>query len=322
MIVVLGAFDGYHLGHQSLFQAARSMAERERTGWAVVSFTPHPKMVLLQERISLLFSPDEKKLLELILEIPSVLSLPFTSKLSSMEPGDFFSYIEEELPMSGVVVGYDFRFGRDRRGDTSTIESLCLEREIPYSVIPPFVMDGSVVSSTSIRDLVSRGRLERAEALLGYPFFVEGTVISGKCRGRGLGFPTANISVPSFKTIPCPGVYAGAVAVEDSWIPAAISVGRNPTFGDIEDDRIEVHLIGYDGDLYGSKLCVLFFERIRPMYRFNDLSDLISRIKVDVRRSMEIFAQKKALISLFSRLPVLNLIASHGMIPCVRDAGL
>lgn len=322
MIVVLGAFDGYHLGHQSLFQAARAMAEREKAGWAVVSFTPHPKMVLMQEKISLLFSSEEKKLLEVLLEIPSVLSLPFTSELSSMEPRDFFSYVEGELPLSGVVVGYDFRFGKDRKGDTSTIESLCVEKGIPYRVIPPFVMDDSIVSSTSIRDLVSRGKLERAEALLGYPFFVEGTVTSGKCRGRGLGFPTANISVPSFKAIPSPGVYAGAVMVEDNWLPAAISVGRNPTFGDIEDDRIEVHLVGYDGDLYGSRLCVLFFEKVRPMYRFNDPSALISQIKIDVRRTREIFAQKNASISLFSRLPVLNLIASRGMIPCVRDAGL
>ncbi|MDD4837208.1 MAG: riboflavin biosynthesis protein RibF, partial [Dethiosulfovibrio sp.] len=124
--MVLGAFDGYHLGHQSLFHAARAMAEREKTGWAVVSFTPHPKMVLMQEKISLLFSPEEKKLLEVLLEIPSVLSLPFTSELSSMEPRDFFSYVEGELPLSGVVVGYDFRFGKDRKGDTSTIESLCV----------------------------------------------------------------------------------------------------------------------------------------------------------------------------------------------------
>lgn len=320
--MVLGAFDGYHLGHQTLFRAAHSMAMREGTGWAVVSFTPHPKMVLLQEKISLLFSAEEKRLLELMLEIPSVLSLPFTSELSSMEPSDFLSYIEGELPLSGVVVGYDFRFGRNRIGDTSTIESLCLTRDIPCKVMPPFFIGNSVVSSTSIRDLVSRGKLEKAEALLGYPFFVEGTVISGKCRGRGLGFPTANISLPSFKSVPCPGVYAGAAMVEDHWIPAAISVGRNPTFDDIEDDRVEVHLVGYSGDLYGSKLCVLFFDRIRPMYRFQDPSALISRIKLDVHQAREIFFQKKASISPFTRLPVLNLIASRGMIPCVRDAGL
>lgn len=322
MIIVLGAFDGYHLGHQKLFDAAKSMAEQEKTGWSVVSFTPHPKIVLLQEKISLLFSGQEKKLLEALLNIPSVLSLPFTSELSSMDPRDFLYYIVKELPVSGVIVGYDFRFGKNREGDTATIKSLCAQRGIPCEVIPPHKINGSVISSTVIRDLVGRGKTGEAETLLGYPFFMEGSVIPGKCRGRGLGFPTANISVPSSKVVPAPGVYAGSVLVDNTWTPAAISIGRNPTFGDLDDDRIEVHLIGYEGDLYGKKLYVLFFDKIRQMYRFPDSAALISQIKVDVRRAREIFAQKNVFISLFSSPSVLKLIPSHDMIPCVRDVGL
>nr|WP_321503574.1 riboflavin biosynthesis protein RibF [uncultured Dethiosulfovibrio sp.] len=322
MIIVLGAFDGYHRGHQKLFYAAKAMSDLYGTGWSVVSFTPHPKMVLFNERISLLFSADEKRILEAILDVPSVLSLPFTSELASMEPFDFFSYIYSELPLSGVVVGYDFRFGKERKGDTSTIKDLCLERGIPCQVIPPFEIDGDIVSSTSIRDLVSRGKVEKAEKLLGYPFFMEGVVTSGKCRGRELGFPTANISVPSFKAIPAPGVYAGSVMVSDKWLPVAISVGRNPTFGDIDDNKIEVHLIDYSGDLYGRDLIVVFLGRLRQMYRFPDPKALISQIKTDVCRSREIFAKKNGSITLFKKPSVLNLLTDRGMIPCVRDAGL
>ncbi len=298
------------------------MAERDNTGWTVVSFTPHPKMVLFQEKISLLFSSFEKKILEGLLGIPSVLSLPFTSELSSMEPGDFFSHIERELPLSGVVVGYDFRFGRERRGDTSTIGALCASRGIPCTIVPPFELDGAIVSSSSIRDFVSRGKLEKAENFLGYPFFMDGVVTAGKSRGRGLGFPTANIAVPSFKVVPEPGVYAGSVLIDGIWTPGAISVGRNPTFGDVEDERIEVHLLSYTGDLYGKDLSVIFLKKLRQMYRFPDPESLVSQIKIDVSKTREIFGQKSASIALFKSPSVLNLFSDRGMISCVRDAGL
>lgn len=322
MIIVLGAFDGYHKGHQRLFRAAEAMAGKDRSGWAVVSFTPHPRMVLMQEKISLLFSSEEKRVLEALLEIPTVFSLPFTSRLSSMEPEEFFSHINEELPISGIVVGYDFRFGQGRRGNTDSLQKLCRERKINLEVISPFQIDDMIVSSTNIRDLVERGKTGKAEELLGYPFLMQGSVTEGKSRGRSMGFPTANITVPESKIVPLPGVYAGAVFTGKEWLPSAISIGRNPTFGDLDDNRIEVHLIGYSGNLYGETLNVLFFEKTRPMYKFPDIERLTSQIKMDIGQAREIFGKKSRSLDLFKRPSVLKSMTSRDMISPVQQVGL
>lgn len=251
MIITLGAFDGYHKGHQELFSTAMTLAEETGTGWAVVSFVPHPRMVLLNEKISLLFSSAEKKVLEALLEIPTVFSLPFTSQLSSMEPEEFLSYIGRELPLKGVVVGYDFHFGKGRSGDAALLQRLCEKRKMSLRIVPPLKIGGAIVSSTSIRDLVERGKIEKAEELLGYPFLLQGLVTEGYSRGKAMGLPTANIAVPESKIVPPSGVYAGAVFAEGNWFPSALSIGNNPTFGDLDCDRIEVHIIGYEGNLYG-----------------------------------------------------------------------
>ncbi|EFC92223.1 riboflavin biosynthesis protein RibF [Dethiosulfovibrio peptidovorans DSM 11002] len=322
MIVVLGAFDGYHLGHQRLFSVASAMAERESCGWAVVSFTPHPKTVLMHERVSLLFTEEEKVLLREILSIPTMIQFPFTSRLSSMDPEDFFSYMDKEIGVSGVVVGDNFRFGRERRGDVDTLSEICRGKGIPFSSVLPVTIDGSVVSSTSIRDLISMGKISEASTRLGYPFFMRGHVIEGSRRGRKIGVPTANLSFPSTKIIPKPGVYAGAAYLDGEWCPAAISIGNNPTFGDISENRVEVHIIDKNEDLYDQTLYVLFFERLRSERRFLDPERLVSQLKDDIKRTKGIFGCKTDLLSPFYTSSVLNCMMYRGTIPFVPGAGL
>lgn len=322
MIVVLGAFDGYHIGHQKLFSIAADMAVREKTGWAVVSFTPHPKVVLMHERVSLLFTDEEKRTLKELLSIPTMVQFPFTSQLSSMDPEKFFSYMNSEIGVSGVVVGENFRFGRCRSGDTYTLMDICETMDIPFKSVPPVTMDGVVVSSTLIRNLISRGKMLDAIDRLGYPFFMRGCVVEGYRRGRKMGIPTANLSFPSIKIIPKPGVYAGATYLNGEWLPAAISIGNNPTFGDVSEERVEVHVLDRQEDLYGQILYVVFFERLRSEHRFPDPSKLICQLKGDIKRTREIFSRRNDLLNPFHSAAVLNSMGCRDTIPFVPDAGL
>lgn len=318
MIITLGSFDGYHKGHQKLFETASALAKEAGTGWAVVTFTPHPRMVLLNEKISLLFSGGEKKILEALLEIPTVFSLPFTSQLSSMSPVEFFSYMRGEFPLRGVVVGYDFHFGKGRAGDAAFLQKICSDEGITFKVVPALKIDGTVVSSTAIRDLVERGKLEKAEKFLGYPFFLQGEVTGGSSRGRSMGLPTANLEAAESKIIPPSGVYAGAVFADQAWLPAAISVGNNPTFGGLDRDRIEVHIIGYDGCLYGETLRVIFFEKMRPTYKFPDADKLKNQIKRDIFQARDIFVKKNPSLEPFKKPSVLKAVMFRDMMSPVQ----
>lgn len=302
MIIVLGAFDGYHLGHQKLFQEASQLASQSGTGWAVLSFTPHPKLVLLHETVHLLFTEEEKKILGEVLEIPSSVYFPFTTEVAAMKAVDFFNGIDSDYGLSGIVVGHDFHFGKDRMGSVETLSRLCELKGIPCSVIPPFKLGKYVVSSTSIREFVARGKMERARTFLGYPFFMRGRVVAGNRRGRSIGFPTANLELPSIKIIPDPGVYAGAALVDGKWSAAAISIGKNRTFGDVEEMRTEVHVVNFDGDLYNKNLNVLFFKRLRSAFQFPSVKRLVAQMKIDVKEARSEFHRCHSAISVFSKI--------------------
>lgn len=259
----IGTFDGVHCGHRRVVEAA--LAARLRT--VVVTFDPHPRtafgtdvelLVPLQRRIELL----------LALGVDDVLVLRFDERLASLTPEQFADDVLRAAGVEVVAAGDGFRFGQGRSGDLDLLERLGFEvRHVP--------LVGNV-SSSHIRSLVRTGEVARAAKLLGRPPEVEGIVVHGDHRGRLLGFPTANLQTPPGVLVPKLGIYAG----ETLGHRAAISIGTNPTYGGTER-RAEAHLLDFDGDLYGQRLVVELWQRLRDEARFASEAELVEAIRAD-----------------------------------------
>jgi riboflavin kinase/FMN adenylyltransferase len=262
--VALGTFDGVHLGHRRVIEAALAAGPQA----AVVTFDPHPRAAL-GNRVELISTLERR--LELIesLGVSETLVLPFTPDLSLQTPEEFARNVLEPMGARVVVAGANFRFGRGRSGDLSLLA------ELGFDSRPVPLVEG--VSSSRIRQLAGAGEVDRAAKLLGRPVEVEGTVVAGDARGGTLGFPTANLAVPSDLLVPAFGIYAG----EALGMRTATSIGVNPHYGG-EERRVEAFLLDYEGDLYGRRLVVELWERLREERAFDSESDLIEQISRDV----------------------------------------
>jgi riboflavin kinase / FMN adenylyltransferase len=267
--VALGTLDGVHLGHRRVIEAAIE-AGSEPT---VVTFDPHPRTVL-GHQVELLTTLERR--LELIAElgVEAALVVEFTPELARLDPEEFADDVLRAIGAEVVVAGADFRFGRDRRGDIELLRSLGFDAR---SV--PLLED---VSSSRIRELVHAGDVQGAAERLGRPVEVEGVVVAGDARGGTLGFPTANLDVRSELLVPGNGIYAGAAAGHR----AAVSIGTNPHYGGRER-RVEAFLLDFSGDLYGQRLVVELWQRLRDEQAFETETDLIRQIETDVERTRE-----------------------------------
>jgi riboflavin kinase/FMN adenylyltransferase len=262
--VAIGTFDGVHLGHRAVVRAAVDAGMRS----TVVTFDPHPREVLGRE-VELLASLQRR--LELLADcgVEDVLVVPFTPELAALEPEAFAQAYLLAIGARVVVAGSGFRFGRERGGDLALLGRLGVEtRTVP-------LVEG--ISSTRIRSLVASGDVEHAAALLGRPVEVEGEVVGGDQRGAGLGFPTANLALPPHLLVPANGIYAGAAGDTR----AAISIGVNPHFGGRER-RVEAFLLDWTGDLYGERLVVQVWRRLRDEQAFASDEELVAQIDRDV----------------------------------------
>jgi riboflavin kinase/FMN adenylyltransferase len=262
--VALGTFDGVHRGHRRVIETALE-AGPEPT---VVTFDPHPRTAF-GNRVELLTTLERR--LELLEElgVEAALVVEFTLELARLEPEQFAEEVLRPIGAEVVVAGADFRFGRGRKGDLELVRSL------GFDVRPVPLVEG--VSSSRIRDLVRAGDVEVAAKLLGRPVEVEGTVVAGEARGGTLGFPTANLDVRPELLVPGNGIYAGAAAGHR----AAVSIGTNPHYGGHER-RVEAYLLDFSGDLYGQRLVVELWRRLRDEQAFETESDLIRQIEADV----------------------------------------
>jgi riboflavin kinase/FMN adenylyltransferase len=290
-VLAIGNFDGVHRGHQSLLVEATRQARALFCCSVAVTFDPHPLQLLRPERLQpfLTTLQDRTALLQQY-DVDHVLVLKTEPALLQLTARAFFEQIiVEALQARAMVEGYSFAFGRGREGTPEVLKALCTEKKVGLNLLPPCEVLGKPVSSSRVRDELVAGNVAVAQQLLGRPYRIHGIVATGQKRGASLGFPTANLhEVPTL--IPGNGVYAvRAVHQEQIW-PAAANVGPNPTFG--EDARkIEVHLIGYQGDLYGQELAVDFIERIRPTRAFANVQELVAQIQADVeaaKRSLHV----------------------------------
>ena len=281
--VAIGVFDGVHRGHQQVMLDLTAMAKSRDLVPAALTFDPHPLEFLAPERAPDLLTTVEQRgvlLAECGVEILGV--LPFL-EIRDLDPRVFVTEILSlRLRASAIAVGENFRFGRDRGGDTDLLEALGRENGFTVDIVE-MVGDGGpdgVISSTRIRELLHGGDVKMASVLLGRPFSLVGPVIHGDARGHTIGFPTANLHVPERMAIPADGVYAVWVERSGRRHPAVVNIGVRPTFG-VSARTIEAHLIDFDDDLYGESITLHFVDRIREERRFEGVDELTTQIAAD-----------------------------------------
>ena len=281
--VTVGNFDGVHRGHRALVAAAARWAGRVGGPAVAVTFDPPPYSVLFPgtpPRAPLTTLPERAALLHAA-GADHVAVLRTDPTLLALSPEAFVGEVVVRLFGAGAVVeGYNFRFGRDRAGNTGVLRGLCAAAGVAFEEVPPLAVGGEVVSSSRVRVAVVGGDVAGAAELLGRAYRIAGVVVGGARRGRTIGFPTANLAdVPT--VLPGNGVYAVRARAEGRSWAAAANVGSNPTFGDAAR-KIEVHLIDFSGDLYGRPLGVEFVRKLRDTRPFAGAADLVEQLKADV----------------------------------------
>lgn len=291
-IVTIGVFDGVHRGHQHLISNLVAEARASGRGAVVLTFHPHPDVVLrgLEGRYYLT-SPEQKAARLHELGIDCVITLTFDEALRQMRAADFVDAMVRRLKLSSLWIGSDFALGYRREGNVEFLQQQGSEKNFVVHVIDLLLNETNVISSTSIRAALQAGDVEQANAWLGRGYAVSGEVVHGEKRGRKIGFPTANIAAWSEQIIPANGVYAGWAYLDGERHMAVTNIGVRPTFAG-DDVTIEAHLLDFDRDIYGKTLDVTFETRLRPEQHFDGIEALIAQINRDVVSGRGYLAQR------------------------------
>lgn len=295
-VIALGTFDGLHLGHTDVINTARDYAERSGLKLAVFTFSNHPLALIRPDLVPVrIISAEEKiKLLESF-GVDYLINIPFTEDFAALSPDEFL----EKLACFNyrcLVVGENFTYGFLGSGKTETLERSGRKNGFDVIVRPLVKMNGNVVSSTGIRNLIQAGHIEYANRMLGRAYTITGKIVHGEQRGRKLGFPTANIELLHGEmAVPAPGVYAVTASIEGSIYEGMGNIGNNPTFNDVEHARLEVNLFNCSGELYGKTMSVQFHKYIRAEKKFSGVEELCRQIEEDKKAIKTYFLNKKQL---------------------------
>jgi riboflavin kinase/FMN adenylyltransferase len=283
MLLTIGVFDGVHLGHRHLIAKLVSLARKQNLTSGVITFRRHPQEALTRTKLP--FLTDLERRIELLKSegVEAVIPLTFTSELAKLTPKEFLELVIKHLRMRGLVVGPDFALGKNREGDSNVLRQLGEEMGFSLTVVPPLLIDGEVVSSTTIRKALAEGNMKQAQKLMGRPFSLHGRVVAGDKRGAELGFPTANLATEAEQALPADGVYTSRAYVDNQAHPAMTNIGTNPTFGG-NQRSVEVYLMDYRGNLYGRELNVDIIERLRDEIKFDSPEELKKQIARDIKR--------------------------------------
>ena len=283
--VTIGNFDGVHRGHAALLAELRRQAEELRRPAVALTFEPHPAELLRPEQAPpRLSTPEDRDRLLQELGADHVLVLRVTPEMLALRAAEFFAQvIQERLAARVLIEGTNFGFGRGREGNVDTLARLCAQAGMRLTVVPPVILEGGEVSSSRLRSLLASGAVRPSAAMLGRPYRLHGVVSAGERRGQKLGFPTANLG--QMRTlVPGDGVYAVRVLHQgEAWAGAA-NVGPNPTFGQ-NARKVEIHLIGFQGNLYGRSLDVDFVERLRDTRAFAGVAELVEQLGRDIEEA-------------------------------------
>ncbi len=282
-LLTIGNFDGLHLGHQKLIAKALELGRQRGLAVLALTFWPHPRTVLARESHLPISTRAERLALLAGQGLEFVLEIPFNRELAAKSARDFFCATLLPLGMCGLVVGHDFSLGSGRMGNHAVLSALCAEFGLEFTRLGPVCLEGAPISSTRVREALGRGDVALAALLLGRPYSLGGQVIHGQGRGRSLGWPTANISVPE-TMLPREGVYSAKAFLGAEAYPAVLNIGRNPTFAGNELS-LEAFLLGAEDDLYGRELRLELVDYLRPERKFASAEELKAQIAQDVQKA-------------------------------------
>lgn len=286
-VITIGLFDGVHLGHREIIKRVVGDARKRNARAVVVTFDRHPSDILYPGHGPLLLT-DSKTKIALIKElgVDEVAVIPFTDILAALDPASFLDkYILPLNPLK-IIVGSDFKFGKNKQGDVRFLEKYAGEHDFTVEAVSLLSVEGEKASSSAVRKHVVEGDIAEAKAILGRFPSVKGKVVKGDRRGHDIGFPTANVEIPGFMCLPLDGVYAGTVTVDGRLYMSVINIGLAPTFGRRDKALLEAYLFDFEGPLYGKDIEVEFIGRIRSERRFADAAGLASQITDDAQKAL------------------------------------
>ncbi|MEJ2542518.1 MAG: bifunctional riboflavin kinase/FAD synthetase [Calditrichaceae bacterium] len=291
--VTIGTFDGLHLGHKKIIEKLNSIAREKNLCSTLVTFDPHPKIVLKQSddfHISILTTLDEKKELLAKAGIDRVIIIRFSREFASQSYEQFVKNILiEKIGAQAIVVGYDHAFGKNREGNFNNLKVLSKKYQFELQKVDPIKIEGEIISSSLIRKAIGEGEVDKASHYLGRYYSYSGKVVPGDSRGKQLHFPTANIyNDNQNKQIPASGVYAVDVKYKDSIFKGMLNIGNRPTFGLKGEYTIEVHIHNFNKDIYNENLTVLFKKRLRNEKKFDSVDALIAQLEIDKQNSLKL----------------------------------
>lgn len=283
----IGYFDGFHLGHQSLFNKTLTIAKQKSIKSAIISFDPDPWVVLhgVPNSNHLTTIEDRKDLAEK-LGFDVWISIEFDKKMAELDPAEFINKLKS-IHIQELVCGFDFKFGTKGSGNIDTLLN-AQNQDFNVHIISEYKVDNEKVSSTRIKIALKNGDMNLVKQLLGRYYQLNGMVVGGKQIGRKIGYPTANLQVDSEYVLPKMGVYAGYVTIDNLRYQAMISIGLNPT---VKDDRvvsIEAHIFDFDRDIYSKDVSFVYVQYLRPELKFNSLNGLIAQLKEDEKECRKI----------------------------------
>jgi riboflavin kinase / FMN adenylyltransferase len=296
--ITIGTFDGVHTGHLQIINQLKEQAEKDKGESVIITFHPHPRMVLEpqqqnESKISLLNTLDEK--IELLEKqgVDHLVIVPFTYDFSEQSAEQYIkSFLVDRFHPKTIIIGYDHHFGKGRKGNYILLESF--QKKYDYSVkeIPQHVLHNVTISSTKIRNALLEGDIETANEFLGYSYFIEGEVVHGDKRGRTINFPTANISIDDTnKLVPSNGVYAVECQLrnEEGRTKGMMNIGVRPTFGGIKK-VLEAHIFDFEKNIYGEKLRVYFRNFLRKEVKFHNVEELKTQLTIDKNNALSFFS--------------------------------
>lgn len=292
-VVTIGTFDGLHHGHRELIALMKAEAETIGGETVIITFHPHPREVVGLDKapVFLLNTLDEKRALLASTGIDHLVVIPFTAAFSELPAEAYISeFLVKHFHPHTIIIGYDHRFGNNRKGDYRLLEEKAKEYHYQVKEIPELMLSEITVSSTRIREALLQGRIAVANELLGYPYFFSGTVINGNQLGRTIGYPTANMYIADArKLIPGNGVYAVQVLLDNaghSLFQGMMNIGVRPTVNGTQRS-IEVNLFDFDADIYGETLTIYLHEKLRDEVKFNGLEELKMQLATDKIQAIE-----------------------------------
>ena len=288
--LTVGTFDGVHRGHQGVISLMRKTADAQGLRVVVVTFDPHPQIVLAKpgrEPLALLTTIEERCERLAHVGVDEVVVIPFTHEFAQTSAESFIRQLVSTIDVQHFFIGHDHAFGKDRGGNEELLRHLGVELGFDVERIPPLETDGLVVSSTLVRAALKSGDVEAASAMLGRPYALRGTVVQGDGRGRTLGIPTANI-VPTnpHKLMPANGVYVVSMLIDGSEHVGMANIGVRPTFTNDTAPTLEVHILQFDNDLYNTTLDVQFHARLRGEQKFESREEFLAQLEHDKQQTI------------------------------------